>query len=163
MDSVITFSSKRTFARSFRITLQLWFAAPYGYAFTAGLAAFMGYLFYDSGSPWMTALSGIAWVAVMLPLLLAAQAWKIWRWYRTAGQPTFFFDAEGATLKSGEVVVRVPWSGIKRILLTRRTCFLYLAPRVAWFFERDEVSQQDEQRILDFAKGASVTSSNSTI
>ncbi|HEY4144735.1 YcxB family protein [Pinirhizobacter sp.] len=156
MDEVITVSARRTFLQSFVVVLQLWFGAPTGYVATVGLAAFMAYLFYDAGSPWVTAVAGLAWVALMIPFVLAMQAWKITRWYHALGQPVFLFDADSATLKSGDMVTRIPWSGIKRVKLTGKTCFLYITPRLAWYFARNEVSKQDEVGILNFAQMANV-------
>ncbi|HTV85830.1 MAG TPA: hypothetical protein VME63_10500 [Dyella sp.] len=156
MSEVITVSARRTFKRSFVVAVQLWFGAPSGYAATIGLAALMAYLFYDGRSPWMTGITGIAWVALMIPFVLAMQAWKITRWYHALGQPILSFDAESATLRSGDIVTRIPWSGVKRIKLTGKTCFIYITPRLAWYFARDEANRQDEKGILNFAQRANV-------
>lgn len=156
MNSAVSVTAKRSFVGSFVVASQLWFATLSGYLSVVVIAALMAYVFYDQGSPWVAVLGGLAWVVVMLLLVFAIQAWRITRWSRTIGQPVFSFDEESATCKSGLMVTRIPWSGIKRVKLTRKTCFFYITERAAWFFGRDELSKQEESIILDFARRSNV-------
>ncbi|MHA6206253.1 YcxB family protein [Dyella soli] len=156
MDDVVTVTAKRTFTSSFVVAAQLWFGTASGYVSALVLAAIMAYVFHDAGSPWITAAAGVAWVALMIPFVLGLQAWRIARWYRTLGPPVFSFDPDSATCRCGEMVTRMPWSGIRRIRLTRKTCFVYITPRAAWFFAREEISRHDEAALLDFARRSGV-------
>jgi len=156
MDRVVTVTAKRTLPRSFVVATQLWFGTPSGYVSVVVLAGVMAYVCYDAASPRLTILAGLAWVTAMVPFVLAMQAWKITHWSRTVGQPVFSFDAENVTCKSGDMVTRIPWSGIKRLRLTNKTCFVYLTTRVAWFFSRSEMSKLDEAALLDFARLSNV-------
>lgn len=142
MSDVITVSTRRSFWSSFAVVMHLWFGAPPGYIAAASLAACMAYFSYDGHFPWLAGLAGMAWVALMIPLFMAMQAWKIARWYRAWGQPVLCFDAAGATSKNGDIVTRIPWSSVKRVKLTRGIFFVYIAPRLAWYFARSEASRQ---------------------
>ncbi|WP_281850872.1 YcxB family protein [Dyella sp. GSA-30] len=156
MNDVISVTAKRTFAGSFIVVTQLWFTTPSGYLSIAFITALIAYVFYDQRYPWFAVIGGLVWVAFMLPLIFAIQAWKIRQWSRSTGQPVFSFDEESATCKSGLVVTRVPWSGIKQIKFTRKTCFFYLTKQAAWFFGRNELSKQQESAILSFARRSNV-------
>lgn len=156
MNSTVSVTAKRSFAGSFSIATQLWFATPSGYLSIVFIAAMMAYIFYDPGYPWIAIGGGLAWVAVMLLFVFTVQAWKITKWSQTMGQPVYLFDEESATCQSGQMVTRIPWSGIKRIRLTRKTCFLYITKQTVWFFGRDELSKQDESTMLEFARRSNV-------
>ncbi|WP_458072369.1 YcxB family protein [Rhodanobacter sp. BL-MT-08] len=92
----------------------------------------------------------------MLPCLFAAQAWTALQASRKRGSPKFRFDREGISCDSGKLHTSASWSGVNRIRLTRRTCFIYLSPRCAWFFGRDELTPEDESLLFDFAKSENV-------
>lgn len=156
MDACVTFTSSRTFGSNFVRVAQMWFAGAAGYVSILVIVGVFSAISYGSQPIWMGALGGAAWVAIMLPCFFALQAWTAVQASRKRGNPKFKFDRDGISCESGKLHTSAPWAGINRIRLTRRTCFVYLSPRCAWFFGRDELTPEDESQLFNFARAENV-------
>lgn len=153
---MVTLTSRRTFGSNFIRIAQMWFAGPSGYISVLVIVGIFTFISYNTQPIWLAALGGIAWIAFMLPCLFAMQSWIALRATHSRGMPIFKFDSNGISCDSGKLHTSAPWSGINRLRLTRRTCFVYLTPRCAWFFGRNELSPQDEALLFNFAKASHV-------
>lgn len=156
MANAVNFIAKRTFANSFVVIARMWLTSPWGLMIAIGMIAAMTFAFYQPGSLWIPFLGGVVWTTVMLPFLVALQAWKITRWCQRFGLPEFSFDEGGASCRSGEVMTRIGWTGIKKMRISRTTCFVYLTPSVAWFFDRRDLSRDELEAVVELAQRANV-------
>ena len=156
MTMTITVTASRTFWGTFRQMIPHWFSGPSSYLYTLVIVGIFTYVNYEPAPLWMAALTGVVWLAIMLPLMFALQAWKVMTAVRRMGLPVFCFDHEGISARSGEIHTRVPWSGVDRVRLVGRTCFFYLTPRAAWFFGRIDLAPGDLETVLGFARAANV-------
>ena len=89
MANAVNFIAKRAFANSFMVVARLWLTSSWGLMVVIGMIAAMPFAFYQPGILWIAFLGGLVWTAVMLPFLFSLQAWKITRWCRKFGLPTF--------------------------------------------------------------------------
>lgn len=156
MTDAVTLTARRTFWGTFPRMAELWFSGPSGYISTLVIIALFTFAFSNGAPMWLAVIGGLAWVAMMLPFLFAMQSWITIRHAREAGLPVFTFDKEGAGCKSGKLEARAPWSGINRVRLTRRTCFVYVTKRSVWFFGRGELTSSEETALLAFVRASDV-------
>jgi len=147
----VTINATRTFSRTFLVMVQLWFSGASGYINIAVLAGVMTFAFHQP-SHWGTAAAGgFAWVAIMLPILFAYQAWKIVRLSRKGGPLQFELDAEGLVCNNRSLTTQIKWPAIVRVRTTKRTIFFYVSKNAAWFIDRRDLKNGDEQVIAELA------------
>lgn len=156
VEQSVTFTSQRTFGSTFVRAAQIWFSRPSGYVSTLVIIGIFTFALHGTGPLWLAALGGFAWIALMLPFLFAMQSWTTVRAARRTGLPLFKFDSKGMSCNSGQLQMSTPWTGINQMRLTRRSCFVYVTPRAAWFFGRNELSAEDEAQLLGFARASNV-------
>ena len=53
-------------------------------------------------------------------------------------------------------MTRIGWTGIKKMRISRTTCFVYLTPSVAWFFDRRDLSRDELEAVVELAQRANV-------
>ena len=156
MSGTFSITPQRTFADAYGAVMQLWLARPSAYGWMLLMVAIVGAAASVSAPWWVGLMTGVVWLAVVCPLLVALQARKIMRALEREGPSTFTFDVEAVTCQSRSIHVRVLWTGMARVWLTKRRCFLYFTPRVAWFFQRSELRSEGEAAVLAFARTAGV-------
>ena len=153
---VFSITPMRTFGDIYGAIAQLWLFTRSGYLGMLLMAGVMAGVFSLS-SPWWVAIVGaLAWTAVIWPCMLALQSWKTLRHWKREGPSTFTFDAEGVHCRARHVETRVLWTGMVRVKLTKRRCFLYFTPRLAWFLRRADLGPEGEAAVLAFAAEAGV-------
>lgn len=156
MSDSFSITPTRTFGDAYGAIMQLRLARLSAYGGMLLSACFVGAAAWLSAPWWVGLITGVVWLVLVWPLLMALQARKIMRTLEREGPSTFTFDAEAVTYQSRSIHVRVLWTGMARVWLTKRRCFLYFTPRVAWFFQRSELRPEGEAAVLAFARAAGV-------
>jgi hypothetical protein len=147
----VTINASRAFAGTFVVMAQLWFSSASGYIGIAVLTGVMTLAFHIS-APWgIAAAGGFAWVAIMLPILFAYQAWKTIQLSRKGGPLQFELDAEGLVCNNRSFTTQIKWPAIVRVRTTKRTIFFYISKNAAWFIDRRDLKSGDEQVIAELA------------
>ena len=151
MEPSISITPIRTYRDTFGAVTQLWLDTPSGRWGILFMAALMSVVFSLSAPWWIGITGGLFWALAMWLFLLALQSWKIMQASRREGASTFTFDDSGVLCRARTMEVRVPWSGMVRVRMTKQRCFLYFTPRCAWFIRRDGMKPGEEAAILALA------------
>jgi hypothetical protein len=154
MEQAISITPVRTYADTFGAVTQLWLGTPSGRWGILLMAAVMAVVFSLSAPWWIGTAGGLFWAFAMWLFLLALQSWKIMQTVRREGASTFTFDEDGVLCRARTMEMRVTWSGMARVRMTKQRCFLYFTPRCAWFIRRDGMKPGEEASILGLAMKA---------
>ncbi len=156
MFDAVTVSGERTVGDVFVAIVRLWLAQPSSSLLVAVLAIAFGFPLHGEAPLWLAVLGAIAWASIMVLFFLALQTWKITSQARAMGALVYTFDEQGVRCQHGSMVTSVPWSGIVRVKLTDRTCFLYVSPSVMWVFPRRHLTSDQASCLCALARNARV-------